>query len=422
MMNLSEPSNVVIELAVAALGGLAVGIEREWSVKHGRHRPHFAGSRTFLLLGLTGALGAQLVRGGLSAVGVALLTACAALIVVGYAMTSRSGKDLGGTTEVAALIVLAGGALAGLGQLALASGLFAITTLILAEKSLLHTFVAKLESHELRAAIRFGVLALVIFPLLPLGPFGPEPGFRPRELWLLVLIFSGLSFISFIALRIVGLHRGYGLVGVLGGLISSTALTLNFSRESREQPQLGRVLALGVIAACTVLPVRIVLLTAALNPAVSVHTLLYMLPPFVTGIVIAGVVMRRRDPQHITAATPRNPLRFAAALQMAAVFQAVLYFMDWMSGRFGSSGILLSAALVGLTDLDALIFSMVKLGGETTMTVVAAQALAVGVVSNTVFKGAAALLLGRGIFKRLTAVGLAAIALAGAAALLFLRP
>src|SRR3989338_2955208 len=420
MMNLPEPSNVVIRLAVGALGVLAIGIEREWSVKRGRQPPHFAGSRTFLLLGLVGALGAELFRGGLPPIGAALLAACAALIVVGYAMTSRRSRDLGGTTEVAALIVLAGGVLAGLGQLALASGLFAITTLVLAEKSLLHSFVAKLESHELMAAIRFGVLALVIFPLLPLGPFGPEPGFRPRELWLVVLIFSGLSFLSFIALRIVGLHRGYGLVGALGGLISSTAVTLNFPRESREQPQLGRVLALGVTAACTVLPVRVALLTAALNPALSARTILYLLPPFVMGVVMAGVIMRRRDPQHITAATPRNPLRFATALQMAVAFQAVLYLMDWMSGRFGSSGMLLSAAAVGLTELDALTYSMVKLGGETTMTVVAAQALAVGVISNTVFKCAAALLLGRGKFRRLAGIALAGIALAGAAALVFL--
>src|SRR3989338_3918636 len=257
-----EPLDMVIRLAVAILGGLAVGIEREWSVRHGKHEPHFAGPRTFLLLGLVGCLGAELIRSGFGAAGGGLLLAGASLIVVAYTLTSRQGTDVGGTTEVAALVVLASGALAGLGRLTLASALFAVTTLVLVEKGRLHQFVERIQLSELMGGVRFAVLALVIFPLLPQGPFGPDPGFRPRELWVLVLLFSGLSLVSFVCLRLVGLSRGYGLMGLLGGLISSPAVTLNFSRESRRQPPLGRVLAIGVIAACTVLPLRVILLTA----------------------------------------------------------------------------------------------------------------------------------------------------------------
>ncbi len=419
-MNGLDIAQVVTRLGVAALGGLAVGIEREWSMKRGKHEPHFAGIRTFLLLGLLGALGALLSQMGYVAAGGALLVGAAALIVVSYALTSRRGEDVGGTTEVASLVVLAGSTLAGLGHLALASGLFAMTTLVLVEKSALHQFVTRIESHELMAAVRFGVLALVIFPLLPEGPFGPGPGFRPRELWMLVLAFSGLSFMSFVALRLVGSGRGYGLVGLLGGLVSSTAVTLNFSRESRQQPSLGWVLGLGVVAACAVLPLRVLLLLAALNLEVARHALPYLVPPFGVGLLIAVLAMRRREPKTVKAETPRNPLRFAVALQMALAFQVVLYIVDWAHSRFGASGTLTSAGLIGLTDVDALIYSMVKLGDGAIFSVVAAKALAIGVISNTAFKLVVALTLGRGEFKKLVGVGLLALAAASLAPLVLL--
>ena len=418
-MTTSETLDVAIRFSVAALGGLAVGIEREWSVKRGRHAPHFAGIRTFLLLGLVGALGAELVRSGPGAAGAMLFVAGTLLIVVAYAITSRGG-DVGGTTEVAALIVLAGGALAGMGRLTLASALFAITTLVLVQKSFLHTFVERIRSHELLAAARFAVLALVIFPLLPPGPFGPPPGVRPQELWALVLVFSGLSFVSFVALRLVGLNRGYGLVGLLGGLVSSTAVTLNFSRESRQSLHLGRVLGISVVAACTVLPIRVLLLIGALNPTVGLEAARYLLPPFGAGLAAAAMAWRRNDPKTIKAPTPRNPLLLGAAIQMTLAFQVVLTIMGWAAGRFGSSGILASAAVLGFTDVDALTYSMVKLGGAAALSSTAAKALAIGVLSNTVFKLGIVLTVGRGSFRTVAVSGLIVLGLGGLLALLLL--
>lgn len=407
-----ESSEVALRLAVAALGGLAVGIEREWSVKRGKRTPHFAGTRTFLLLSLAGALGAELTRSGPVIAGVALLVASALLIVVAYAITSRRATDVGGTTEVAALIVLAGGSLAGMGRLVFASSLFALTALVLVEKSRLHGFVERIRSRELLAAVRFAVLALVVFPLLPAGPFGPAPGFRPQELWALVLAFSGLSFISYLMLRLAGPRRGYGLAGMLGGLISSTALTLTFAQHSRRQPNLGLGLGMGVVAASTVLPVRVVLLLSALNPSLSVATARYLMAPFVVGLIAMGLVMTRRDRGESETSLPGNPLRFGAAIYMAVTFQAVLYLIGWASQRFGSPGTMISSGLLGLTDVDALIYSMVKLGGVSTVLDIAAKALAVGVTSNTLFKLALAMAVGRGLFRSVAGLGLAALTIA----------
>jgi uncharacterized membrane protein (DUF4010 family) len=200
----SDALLVATRLGVAALGGLAVGIEREWSARARARPARFAGVRTFLLLGLLGGLGATLADLAGPAVGLVVVASAAALVVGAYIVTAHGGGDVDGTTEVSALVVLAAGSLAGTGHLALASALSALTALVLVEKGRIHALVHRLHSETLEAAARFAVLALVVLPLLPEGPFGPTPGLRPRELWALVLLFSGLSFGGFLALRLVG--------------------------------------------------------------------------------------------------------------------------------------------------------------------------------------------------------------------------
>jgi len=414
----AELPDVVIRLAVAGLGGLAVGIEREWSRGARGGTPRFAGVRTFLLLGLIGGMAAELHARGLPLAGAGLLAGAAALVVGAYILTARRG-DVDGTTEVSALVVLAAGVLAGSGRLALASGLFALTALVLVEKSRIHSLVHRMESQTLEAAARFAVLALVVLPLLPQGPFGPMPGIRPRELWSLVLLFPGLSFAGFLALQALGSGAGYGLAGLLGGLTSSTAVTLNFSRESRAQTEMGPALGLGVIAASTILLVRVWLLATLLNGSVGLRVLSYFWIPFVTGVVAAALALRRQSLMPAHPEMPQNPLRLSAAVQMALAFQAVLYLMQWISGRFGSPGIMLSAAILGLTDMDALTYSMTTLGSSAADVLTVAQALAVGILANTLLKLALAVAIGRGAFRRTAGPGLATLA-AGSAVALFL--
>jgi uncharacterized membrane protein (DUF4010 family) len=178
---------------------------------------------------------------------------------------AASRHDIDGTTEVAALIVLAAGVLAGMGLVRIASGIVALEVLLLVEKSHIHSLVQRIDDIELRAGIRFAVMALVILPLLPEGPYGPYASVRPRQLWILVLFFSGLSFLGDVLQRLVGPGRGYLVSGAVGGLISSTNVTLTFARSSRSEPSIGRALAFGVVAANAVLYLRVLAATAALN-------------------------------------------------------------------------------------------------------------------------------------------------------------
>ena len=213
---------------MAALGGAAVGVEREWSGHASGPAQRFGGIRTFTLLGGLSGTAGWLWANGFPVPAAVILIGAVALVVAGYVAASRRDPDA--TTEVAALIVLAAGVLSGIGLWTLASGIIVITAILLVEKSRLHSLVARIPDVGLKAGFRFALMAVVILPLLPEGPYGPFGGIRPRELWILVLLFTGISFLAYIIRSFLGSSMGYMVAGLLGGLISSTNVTLSFSR------------------------------------------------------------------------------------------------------------------------------------------------------------------------------------------------
>ncbi len=399
-------------VAAAALGGAAVGVERQWSGHASGPHARFAGVRTFTMLGAVAGIAGLVWHEGGTVLATVLLAAAAALVVAGYVAASRREAD--GTTEVAALIVLAAGVLAGSGRLQLASGIIAITTLLLVEKSRVHAWVAGLDDAGLRAGVRFAVMAIVVLPLLPEGPFGPLGGVRPRQLWALVLVFSGLSFAAWVARRAVGPHRGYAVAGLLGGVISSTSVAFVFARASAEARAPALALACGVVAASTVMFLRVLVATAILSAPLAAPIAPFALLPFAVGTLVALTMLRRTPAPSGTIDEPVNPLRLTSALQMAALFQVALAAITAVRGRFGDPGLLASGALLGLTDVDALTFSIVRAVEDGTPTTLAARALALGMLANTVLKLGVTLALGRRRFRVLAGLGLAVLAVAAA--------
>jgi uncharacterized membrane protein (DUF4010 family) len=396
----------LIGILIAALGGLAVGLEREWSGHASGPHARFAGVRTFTLLGILSGLSGWLWIEHFEVLAAVLLSGAAGLVVAAYVAASR--HEVEATTEVAALVVLAAGLAAGVGSWALAGGTIAVMTLLLVEKSRIHDIARKLDDTSLRAAVRFGVMAVVILPLLPEGPFGPGAGFRPRTLWVAVLIFSGLSFAGYLARKGLSDTLGYPVAGLLGGLMSSTGVTFSFSRLSRTQAKAGGPLAVGVIGACTVLFLRVLVATATLNSALAAAAAPYFVIPFVVGVAATAAIWRLGGQVEDKEPEVRNPLQFWNSIQMAVLFQIVLYLMHWFHGKFGDRGLLATGAILGLTDVDALTLSMAR-GIQATDWSVAAQALSGGILSNTCLKTAVALTLGQGRFRLLTAAGLGAI-------------
>ncbi len=405
--------DVAQHLAVAALAGLVIGAEREWSGHASGPGARFAGVRTFLLLGLLGGMAGWLAIEAMELLSFSLLIGAGALTVVAYsAAARRTPKSIDGTTEVAALVVLAIGVVAGLGYMVMASGIATVTVLVLAEKTRIHALLAKIGEIEMRAALLFAALGLVVLPLLPEGPFGPWGGIRPRGLWMMVVVFSGINFLGYIGRRSFGAERGYGVAGLIGGVISSTAVTLDFARTSRREAGIGSSLATGVVGACTVLLPRITITSFVLNPPVGRALLLFLLPGFVVGAIIVAIALRQPAGAAPPPAHDTNPLRLGSAIQLALLFQVALTASTIAAQYWGSRGVISSAVALGLTDMDALTVSMNHLGSSPETVSLAAKAISIGVLTNTFFKAAVAGVVGVGRFRWLALAGLGVLAAA----------
>lgn len=408
--------DLVVRLGIAALAGMAVGVEREWSGHASGPHARFAGVRTFFLLGSISGISGWLLDTGQGLAAVGLLIVAGALIVAAYVIAaSRSAEAIDGTTEAAAILVLGIGLVAGAGHLRIASGAAAVVVLALGEKDAIRHFIGRIGQSEMRAALQFAVLALVILPLLPAGPFGPYDSIRPRALWIVVLLFSGLNFLGYLARKAVGSKRGFPLLGALGGLVSSTAVTFSFARLSRKDPENSVPLAIGAVAASTVLVPRILVATLILNSTLVGAAGLALLPVFLTGVVLLLLVWRSLKREGDTDGLPpaTNPLQLKSAIQMAVGFQLVLLLLGFANRQFGQAGVFASAALLGLTDMDALTFGMNKLAENGDLVVLAAQAITIGVIVNSLVKAILGVLLGSPKFRWMTLLALLAQAAAG---------
>lgn len=429
---------VALDLFVAALVGLAVGMEREWSGHATGPDARFAGIRTFTIIGGLGGVAGWWMRVDYVPMAVALVAVLFAFSVVAYATAMRRpGTTSDGTTEIAAIAVTAIGVVSGLGYRAFAGGAAALVLLLLAEKSKMQRLLKQIDESEMLAAMHFAVLAFVILPFLPDASYGPYGAFRPRSLWIVVLMFSGLNFAGYIARRLVGETRGLGVTGLLGGFVSSTAVTLNFSRRSRIEPTLALPLALGVVAACTVLLPRVFVVATVLQPALSMPLLRFLLPPLAIGAALIaytlydehrdGVRAREASMQSMasaasvtaeteTTANARinrglgNPLGLWSSIQMAIAFQVVLFLVAWLQESVGTTGVLATAAILGLTDVDALTVSMTRLAADPLQVNVAALAIAIGILANTALKSSLVIVLGQQQFRLRALLGLVLLA------------
>jgi uncharacterized membrane protein (DUF4010 family) len=389
-------------LGVAGASGLVVGAEREWSGHAAGRQARFAGVRTFLLIGLLGGVAGWLTTLGHTLLAALILAAGAAMTIAAYwQAVRRRGSSLDGTTEAAALMVLALGVLAGLGHLLLSIAGTAVVTLALGEKQAIHRLVHRIGEQEMRAALQFGVLALVVLPLLPVGPFGPFGGVRPRLLWTVVLIFSGLNFFGYLARKGIGAERGIVVAGMVGGLFSSTGVTLSYARTSRDEPAMGHALAVGVAAACTVLFVRVTIACLLIDPRTMLALAPYLIAPALAAALTVGPWLRpvsgRPRPARPDSLT--NPLGLRSAVQMAIALQVVLTAFQLVRQLGGPTAILPSAAILGLTDVDALTLAMTQFAASGGDAALAGKAIGVGIVANTVLKMALGLVVGRGSFR-----------------------
>lgn len=414
-------------LAIAAVIGLVVGLEREWSGHASGPQARFAGLRTFLLLGILGGTAGLLAREGYEILATALAAGGAILAVSSYVMVVRQpGAERDGTTEAAAILVIALGVFAAAVSWLIAAAAGSIMVLALNEKKRLHGAVEHVRQEELRGALQFAVLSLVVLPVLPEGPYFGWAEVRPRSLWMIVLLFCALNFASFLARRSAGEGRGYLLTGLLGGVISSTAVTFGFARYSRQHPGAAASLASGVIGACTVLVPRVLIISAALSTAVALSLAPLIAPAGLIGAGIVALAWKRShaweihgdavEPASWLTPDDRHPLRLWVAIRLAVIFQLAMMLIAFVRDLWAVEGLYTTAVVLGLTNADALTVSMSSPSASISAEI-AARAIAIGILANTVVKLAISVAMGSGRFRLLAAGALIAMAASIAAAI-----
>jgi uncharacterized membrane protein (DUF4010 family) len=406
-------SEVFGDLAIALGLGLIVGLQRE------RAESKLAGLRTFPLVTLLGAVCALLAGAGGGWILAAGLVGVAAATAMGNAaQAGRPEADPGITTEVALLLMYGLGAYAVLGHRGVAVALGGTIAVLLHFKAELHGLVARLGDRDLRAIMQLVLIALVILPVLPDDTYGPYAVFNPREMWLMAVLIVGLSLGGYIALKFFGEKTGIVVGGLLGGLISSTATTVSWSRRSRAQPEASRAAALAIVIASTVVYGRVLVEVAAVaRPLLSAAA-----PPILAlaaaTAVAAGALWLLSRGQEAGRSEGEQPADLKAAFTFAALYVVVLLAVAYAKERAGTRGLYLVSVVSGLTDVDAITLSVARLAGSGQLDPGQAwRLIVVGVLSNLVFKGVMAAVLGDRRLRRWVALAFGVQLLAGGAVL-----
>lgn len=407
-MNIFAAASVdQVQAFAISLGiGLLIGIERE------RRTDPKAGLRTFALVGMLGCLSALIAEHMDSAWILAVGLLVIASMMIAALVTDPQDDGDPGTTSVVALMLCYGlGAAVWFGYTTLAVMVAITTTVLLYFKTQLHGISASLSHKDLISILQFAVLSLVVLPILPNEDFGPYDAFNPHQIWWMVVLISGMSLAGYAALRLVGSAHGAPLIGFFGGLVSSTATTMVFARHARGHDDMARTATLVILLANLMVILRLALLAAVFAPQLTLTLATVLGGGLVLGLVVT--LYGWREIQHhgdLPMPEVTNPTELRTALTFGLLYGLVLFLSAWLQDIAGSKGLYLVALASGLTDVDAItlsslrLFNLDKLGAFEAVV-----SIALATIANLAFKMGLVVSIGGAPLARRTLPGLAAI-------------
>ena len=385
-----EQTDLFYRFGVALAIGFLIGLQREYA-HGGPDREIFAGERTLALMGLVGCAAAMAADVLVSPWAfVVILALMGGLITVSYFATAWRG-DLGLTTETAALLTVIAGALCYWGYLALAVALAVVTTVLLSLKMETDRFARRITKEDIYATLKFAVITAIVLPVLPNQSFGSPPldVLNPYKIWLMVVFISGISFLGYVLVKVVGARQGIGLTGLLGGLVSSTAVTLSFSQRSQDEPELAKPFALAIMVAWTVMFSRVLVEVAALNAALLSTLWLPVAASAAVGLAYCVYLYLSQRTDEKGDVDFSNPFELGPAIKFGLIYGLILLISKAAQMYLGSTGLYLSSIVAGLTDVDAITLSVAELsraGGGLSLST-GARAIVLAAMSNTAVKG-----------------------------------
>lgn len=394
--------------------GLLIGLERE------RSPGSRAGLRTFALVALFGTLAAMLsekatpwlLLGGLLIVGL--------MTIAAYARAKDDSVDPGTTTVAAILVCYGLGAAVWYGNDKLAIMLAIITTILLYFKTELHGITQKLSRRDLISVLQFAVLTFIVLPILPDKNYGPYEAINPYQIWLMVVLISGVSLAGYVALQFIG-PRHSAILGLFGGLVSSTATTLVYARRAAESPSFTQLAVVVILLANLTVLIRLAIVSAVASPAILPQLLPILGSGFLLGLGVTAYWWYQLEQQNdLPMPETKNPTELRTAAAFGLIYGIVLFFAAWLSDIAGSSGLYAVALVSGLTDVDAITLSSLRLyelgkleAAETVM------AISLGILSNIAFKLGLIFFIGSSLLARQCISGMLATAAGIGLALLF---
>ncbi len=375
-------------LSIALAIGLLIGLERGWRTRDLNEGMRVAGLRTYGMISLLGGLSGILAQQidiyfmGFVFLGLTLI------LLLAYSKGVDKFKDFSITGTIASLITFTLGALTVFGHITLAAASAVVITSLLGFKPLLHGWIKKLEQQELYATLKLLLISVVMLPILPDQDYGPWAAFNPYHIWWMVVLIAGISYLGYFAIKIVGNQHGPVLTGALGGLVSSTAVTLNLSKLSTQYPNMGNVLAAGILTACATMFARTLLLTSVMNPTLFLALFPALLVMSIFTYLVAFLLWQSgRGFRTIEEITLENPFQLGMALKFGAFLVVIMLLSKLLKIYFGDMGTYFLAATSGLADVDPITLSMSQMSNDGLNVSVAAKAILIAVSVNSGIKG-----------------------------------
>ena len=410
LQTLFSPEQPLTRLIVALAIGLLIGLERGWSARDEREGERAAGFRTHAVSGLLGGIAALV---GLHTtpllIGFAFL-GFAGVTVMFHWLEARDEKNFSATGAVAGLMAFLLGALSVIGEPGLAAAAATGTVVLLALKSTLHGFVRRLDWIEMRAVLILVTMSFLLLPLLPDRTIDPWNTLNPARIWELAIFVCAISFIGYIAIRQFGEKRGILIAALAGGLVSSTAATLNFARLAKNHESDRPVMTGAITLASAIMCLRILLIVGVFNEALFFKLLPMMASAAVIQTVIGIVLVSNGTKRPHDELIWKNPFDAGSALRFAILIGVILMISTLAARNFGSEALVTVSAFAGIADVDAITLSLARMTEPVADLNVAKDGILIAALTNTVTKSVlAGLSGGKGTGLRVGVVNLAAV-------------
>jgi len=404
-------------LLLALAIGLLIGVERGWREREVREGSRAAGVRTYALIGLLGGVCALLAPLAGSAFFGAALIAFAFSLAVFEWREAQASDSASATGMIAGLVAFVLGAYAARGDMVVAGASGIAATVVLAERKALHAFVENLKWTELRAGLLLLVMSFVLLPILPNQPVDPWGALIPRQLWLMIVIIAGLSFVGYICVRVAGDRAGLIYAAAAGGLVSSTTVTWTYARLSRAQPDSSMALAAGVTTSWAVSLLRMSGIGIALAPGLFGPLAAILAVPVM--ILVGAALLFYRRSADVSERSPlvlANPFELGEVLKFGLLLAAVTLIAKLTTTSTNHLGLIPLAAVSGFVDVDPVTLSTARIAGQTIPLAFAASVIIIAGGANQLCKTALAIALGSRAFA-LYIAGISVVTAASAAAL-----